>query len=74
MNWQYFHSATAEEGILFSQVEVRSFQVSKLITVLYKDLKFLVNAILLKVKHCKIDNVFSPCFIRMMSRIMSFLK
>ncbi len=40
MNREYLHSAAADEGILFSWAEARSFQVAKLIIVLYKGLKF----------------------------------
>lgn len=57
MNRQYLHSATADEGILFSQAEVWSFQVSKLITELCKDL-YLLHNILLKVKQA-LQNLIS---------------
>lgn len=49
MNREYLHSAAADESILFSWAEARSFQVSKLIIVPYKGFKLLVSYVLMQV-------------------------
>lgn len=61
MNREYLHSAATDEGILFPWAEAKSFQVTKFIIVLYKGLKWCINASLSST--AKLTVYFRPCFI-----------